>query len=105
MVFGDVRNIVIEQSVMRDGRVAPDLLDPIGRLGGSWYTRAAADLFEMKRPTWEGLMAREDAVSPRPPSPFGAGSVTDPGSRLERPPIDLELSSIPLSSPLAVSRQ
>jgi flavin reductase (DIM6/NTAB) family NADH-FMN oxidoreductase RutF len=61
MVFGDVRNIVIEESIMRDGRVAPDLLDPIGRLGGSWYTRAAADLFEMKRPTWDGLMAGEDA--------------------------------------------
>lgn len=63
MVFGDVHNIVVDESVMRDGRVAPDLLDPIGRLAGSWYTRAATDLFEMRRPTWEGLRsdAGEDA--------------------------------------------
>lgn len=63
MVFGDVRNIVVDEAVMRNGRVAPDLLDPIGRLGGSWYTRAARDLFEMKRPTWDAVKdsADEDA--------------------------------------------
>ena len=60
MVFGDVRNIVVDEAVMRNGRVAPDLLDPIGRLGGSWYTRAARDLFEMKRPTWDAVKDRPD---------------------------------------------
>jgi len=55
MVFGDVTHIVVDEHVMRDGRVAPDLLDPIGRLGGSWYTRAASDLFKMKRPTYDEL--------------------------------------------------
>jgi flavin reductase (DIM6/NTAB) family NADH-FMN oxidoreductase RutF len=55
MIFGDVTHLVVDESVMRDGRVAPDLLDPIGRLGGSWYTRAASDLFKMKRPTYDEL--------------------------------------------------
>jgi len=55
MVFGDVTHLVVDEDVMRDGRVAPDLLDPIGRLGGSWYTRAASDLFKMKRPTYDEL--------------------------------------------------
>jgi flavin reductase (DIM6/NTAB) family NADH-FMN oxidoreductase RutF len=53
MVYGDVVNLVVDEAVMRNGRVAADLLEPIGRLGGSWYTRAAADLFQMKRPTWD----------------------------------------------------
>ncbi|MGH2774942.1 MAG: flavin reductase family protein [Actinomycetota bacterium] len=55
MVFGDVTHVVVDEAVMRDGRVAPDLLDPVGRLGGSWYTRAATDLFKMKRPTYDDL--------------------------------------------------
>jgi flavin reductase (DIM6/NTAB) family NADH-FMN oxidoreductase RutF len=55
MVFGDVTHLVVDDHVMRDGRVAPDLLDPVGRLGGSWYTRAASDLFKMKRPTYDEL--------------------------------------------------
>jgi flavin reductase (DIM6/NTAB) family NADH-FMN oxidoreductase RutF len=57
MVFGDVTHLVVDENVMRDGRVAPELLDPIGRLGGSWYTRAATDLFKMKRPTYDELRA------------------------------------------------
>lgn len=55
MVFGDVVHLVVDEDVMRDGRVAPDLLNPVGRLGGSWYTRAATDLFKMKRPTYDDL--------------------------------------------------
>jgi hypothetical protein len=63
MVFGDVTHLVVDENVMRDGRVAPELLDPIGRLGGSWYTRAASDLFKMKRPTYDELRTEpgEDA--------------------------------------------
>jgi flavin reductase (DIM6/NTAB) family NADH-FMN oxidoreductase RutF len=62
MVYGDVVNLVVDERVMRNGRVAADLLEPVGRLGGSWYTRAAADLFQMKRPTWDEVRdAGEDA--------------------------------------------
>jgi flavin reductase (DIM6/NTAB) family NADH-FMN oxidoreductase RutF len=57
MVFGNVTHLVVNEAVMRDGRVAPDLLDAVGRLGGSWYTRAATDLFKMKRPTYEDVKA------------------------------------------------
>lgn len=52
MAFGDVVRFHIDESVMRDGRIAPDLLRPIARLGGSLYTDAAAGLFEIRRPTW-----------------------------------------------------
>jgi hypothetical protein len=49
--------VQVDERIMRDGRVDPALLQPIGRLGGSIYTRAAEGLFKMKRPTWEGVRA------------------------------------------------
>lgn len=55
MVFGDVLCIHVAEEVMRDGRVDPALLDPIGRLGGSSYTAAAGGLFDLKRPAWADL--------------------------------------------------
>lgn len=55
MVFGEVVMIVIDESVMRDGRVDPNLLAPVGRLGGSTYTDAALGLFDLKRPTYEDV--------------------------------------------------
>lgn len=53
MVFGEVVMILIDESVIRDGRVDPELLAPIGRLGGSTYTDAARALFDLQRPTYE----------------------------------------------------
>lgn len=55
MVFGDVVLVHVDEGIMRDGRVAPDLLRPVARLGGAWYTDAATGLFELKRPDWEAL--------------------------------------------------
>jgi flavin reductase (DIM6/NTAB) family NADH-FMN oxidoreductase RutF len=55
MVFGQVHLILIDPGVMRDGRVDPELLAPIGRLGGSTYTDAAKALFDLKRPTYDDL--------------------------------------------------
>ncbi len=55
MVFGEVVMIVIDESVIRDGRVDPELLAPIGRLGGSTYTDAAQALFDLKRPRYEDV--------------------------------------------------
>lgn len=57
MVFGEVVMIVIDESVMRDGRVDPTLLEPVGRLGGSTYTDAAQGLFDLKRPTYDDVRA------------------------------------------------
>lgn len=53
MVFGEVQLILIDPGVMRDGRVDPELLAPIGRLGGSTYTDAAKALFQLKRPSFD----------------------------------------------------
>lgn len=55
MVFGEVQLILVDESVMRDGRVDPSLLAPIGRLGGSTYTDVAKGLFDLKRPTADEL--------------------------------------------------
>lgn len=55
MVFGEVQLILVDESVMREGRVDPSLLAPIGRLGGSTYTDAAKGLFDLKRPTADDI--------------------------------------------------
>jgi len=55
MVFGDVRCVHVDESVMTDGRIDPHLLQPVSRLGGSYYSDASADLFEIRRPTWDDL--------------------------------------------------
>ncbi|MFP5299251.1 MAG: flavin reductase family protein [Actinomycetota bacterium] len=55
MVFGEVVAIHVSEEVWRNGRVDPRLYDPIGRMGGSTYTRAAAELFDLRRPTYDEL--------------------------------------------------
>lgn len=55
MVFGEVLLAVVDEHVMKDGRVDPELLAPIGRLGGSTYTDAARALFDLKRPTYDDV--------------------------------------------------
>jgi len=54
-VFGDVVRIHVDESVLRDGRVDPKLLQPVGRLGGSGYVDVARSTFELKRPTWDDV--------------------------------------------------
>lgn len=61
MVFGEVMLIHVDPSVMRDGRVDPVLLAPIGRMGGSTYTDASKALFDLKRPTSEDVERRKDS--------------------------------------------
>ena len=55
MVFGEVLLVVVDESVIKDGRVDPELLAPIGRLGGATYTDAARALFDLKRPRYEDV--------------------------------------------------
>ena len=59
MVFGEVQVILIDESVLKDERVDPALLAPIGRLGGSTYTDAAKGLFDLKRPSADELKRDE----------------------------------------------
>lgn len=63
MVFGDVLCIHVDESVLRDGRVDPGLLQPIARLGGSLYSDAAAGIFSLKRPAWDELKTSRDGQS------------------------------------------
>jgi flavin reductase (DIM6/NTAB) family NADH-FMN oxidoreductase RutF len=67
MVFGDVVRVHVNEDVMRDGRVAPDLLRPISRLGGSTYSDASKGLFDLKRPTWDSLKDQDKPLWTRPP--------------------------------------
>jgi flavin reductase (DIM6/NTAB) family NADH-FMN oxidoreductase RutF len=50
LIIGEVLCIHVSDSVMRDGKVDLDVLQPIGRLGGHWYT-TVEDRFEIPRPT------------------------------------------------------
>jgi flavin reductase (DIM6/NTAB) family NADH-FMN oxidoreductase RutF len=54
MVFGNVVFVHVRDEVLRDGRVDPALLDPVGRLSGSAYS-ATTEIFKLVRPTYEGL--------------------------------------------------
>jgi len=49
MMLLNVVNIYVNESVLSQGRIAPDLLDAIGKLGGDLYT-TTRDRFEMPRP-------------------------------------------------------
>jgi flavin reductase (DIM6/NTAB) family NADH-FMN oxidoreductase RutF len=61
MVLGEVVHFHLSPAVLRDGRVAADLLRPLGRLGGSGYSRTADGLFQMRR------LRSADAAGHSPP--------------------------------------
>ncbi|HEX2196696.1 MAG TPA: flavin reductase family protein, partial [Actinomycetota bacterium] len=63
MVFGNVLVAHVDEELLRDGRVDPHLLRPVGRLGGALYTDASGDVFKLPRPTWEQVRTGE---VPRP---------------------------------------
>lgn len=48
VVFGEVLHIAVDPSVLRDGRVDPELLAPVSRLGGSLWG-GLGDVFELER--------------------------------------------------------
>ncbi len=58
-VIGEVLLFHVQPRVLRDGRVDPALLKPVGRLAGSGYSRTAAGLFTIKRLRWEDVRQRE----------------------------------------------
>ncbi|MGH9544536.1 MAG: flavin reductase family protein [Terriglobales bacterium] len=49
LVMGEIVCVHLEESVLKDGRLDPDALDLIGRMGGMQYSRTTPR-FEMKRP-------------------------------------------------------
>jgi flavin reductase (DIM6/NTAB) family NADH-FMN oxidoreductase RutF len=58
MVFGDVVAIHVDEGVVVDERVDPDLLKPLGRLGGSLYTTVAGHTIKIDRPSWDDMRER-----------------------------------------------
>lgn len=48
VVFGEVLHIAVKPDILRDGRVAIDLLDPAARLGGADWARLG-EIFELRR--------------------------------------------------------
>jgi len=63
LIIGEVIHVRIVARVLRDGRVAPDLLRPVGRMAGATYARTG-DRFDLARPTFADLLARADAPTP-----------------------------------------
>lgn len=47
-VFGEVQSIYVRDDLLHNGRVLPEVLQPIGRLAGATYAHIN-DLFEMQR--------------------------------------------------------
>ena len=54
MVFGDVLQVHVHDSIWSEGRVDFAALAPVGRLGGSSYAHVN-DIFKLPRPTWAEL--------------------------------------------------
>ncbi|MDI3328610.1 MAG: flavin reductase family protein [Alicyclobacillaceae bacterium] len=64
-VMGDVVHVHIDDAIWEDGRIRYDRLKPLGRLGGSWYTRVGEEtLLRMKRIPYSDW--KEGKVSTRP---------------------------------------
>lgn len=62
IVVGEVVHLHVDPSVWRDGRVDPELLDPVCRLAGTGYA-GLGPVFHLERPTWRDLSAQR---GPRP---------------------------------------
>lgn len=52
LVVGEVVHLHVDPSVWRDGRVDPELLDPVCRLAGTGYARLG-EVFKLPRARWE----------------------------------------------------
>lgn len=59
LVIGEVLLFHIDPAVLRDGRVDPALLRPVGRLAGSGYSRTADGLFNIRRLSWTEVRDRQ----------------------------------------------
>ncbi|WP_134702023.1 flavin reductase family protein [Ammoniphilus sp. YIM 78166] len=49
LVIGQVVMVHVQDQLYREGRINTEMLQPIGRLAGQSYTRAAADTFVLER--------------------------------------------------------
>ncbi len=49
LVLGDVRYVLLAESVTADGKIDVHEMDAVGRLAGAWYARTS-DRFSLERP-------------------------------------------------------
>lgn len=64
LVIGEVVHLHVAAQVWRDGRVDPELLDPVARLSGSLYAHLG-EITRLPRPTWDDV--RDVAADERIP--------------------------------------
>jgi flavin reductase (DIM6/NTAB) family NADH-FMN oxidoreductase RutF len=51
LVFSEVVKIHLKEGILnKDGSIAPEKIDQVARMGGSWYCRAKSGLFEVPKP-------------------------------------------------------
>ena len=51
LVICEVQMIHVKDDVLTDGRIDPNKIDLVGRMGGNWYSRASGkDIFEIAKP-------------------------------------------------------
>ncbi len=51
LVFSEVVKIHLKEHILnKDGSIAPEKIDQVARMGGNWYCRARAGLFEVPKP-------------------------------------------------------
>lgn len=54
LIICEIVMVHIQKSILdADGKIAPEKIDLVARMGGSWYTRASQGLFKIKQPTKE----------------------------------------------------
>lgn len=58
VIVGEVVHVHVAPDVWRDGRVDPELLDPVCRLSGSAYA-GLGEVFKLPRPTWDEVRDRD----------------------------------------------
>ena len=54
IVLGRIVHAHVDPSVWKNGRVDPELLDPVCRLSGSGYA-SLGDLVNVRRPQWKNI--------------------------------------------------
>ncbi len=49
LILGDIVKVHLSDTVFKDGKIDPEVLKPIGRMGGLWYS-TTRDRFQIPRP-------------------------------------------------------
>lgn len=62
VTFGEIVHVHVDASVWRDGRVDPDLLEPLARLSGSGYAELG-ETFKLRRPRWDDVKGTEPGTA------------------------------------------